>query len=79
MQNNQDAIREAMRLAGTPAGKQLMAMLQQSGKDELQQAMRSASAGDFAKAQQLLSGVLSSPEVRKLLEQMGGQHGPNGR
>ena len=42
MLNDQDAIREAMRLAQTPAGRQLLQMLQSSNDPQLQNAMASA-------------------------------------
>ncbi len=79
MQNNQDAIREAMRLAQTPAGQQLVQMLRQNGGQELQKAMEQAAYGDYAAAKQALSAMLSNPEAQKLLKQMGGSNGPNGR
>lgn len=79
MRNDQDAIREAMRLAQSPAGKQLIQMLQGSGDPQLQKAMASAASGDYAGAKQALSAILSNPEAQKLLRQMGGNHGPDGR
>lgn len=66
------SLREAMRLAKTPAGQQLMALLQQSGGSELQKAMDRASAGDYAQAQQTISRLLQSPEAQALLKQMKG-------
>ncbi len=79
MQNNQEAIREAMRLANSPEGQQLLRILQAGNGADLQKAMASASSGDYAAAKQALSAVLSSPEAQKLLNQMGGSYGPNGR
>ena len=79
MRNDQESIREAMRLARTPAGQQLIRMLQASGDPQLQKAMESAAAGDYRAASQALSGILSNPEAQKLLQQMGGNHGSDGR
>jgi len=79
MRNDQDAIREAMRLAQSPAGKQLIQMLQSSGDPNLQRAMSSAASGDYAGAKQALSAIMNNPEAQKLLRQMGGNHGPDGR
>lgn len=79
MQNNQDAIREAMRLAQTPAGRQLIQMLQGSSDPQLQKAMASAASGDYNAAKQALSAILSNPDAQKLLQQMGGNYGPDGR
>lgn len=66
------SLREAMRLAKTPAGQQLMALLQRSCGSELQKAMDRASAGDYAQAQQTISRLLQSPEAQALLKQMKG-------
>ena len=79
MQNNQEAIREAMRLAQTPEGQQLMRLLQSGSSADLQKAMASASAGDYVGAKQALSAILNNPQAQKLLQQMGGSHGSNGR
>ncbi len=79
MQNNQDAIRKAMQLAQTAEGQQLLNLLQSTGGSELQTAMDKAAAGDYAAAKQALSGILSNPEARKLLRQMGGNYGSDGR
>ena len=79
MGNDQDSIREAMRMAQTPAGKQLIQMLRSSGDANLQKAMSSAASGDYAGAKQALSAILSNPEAQKLLQQMGGNHGSDGR
>ena len=79
MQNNQNAIREAMRLAQTAEGQQLIRLLQASDAGNLQTAMNKAAAGDYQAAKQALSAVLSNPEARKLLLQLGGDHGSNGR
>jgi hypothetical protein len=79
MQNSQDAIREAMKMAQTPAGKQLIQLLQSTGGQDLQKVMERANAGDYAGAKNALSALLQSEEARKLLNQMGGPNGPNGR
>ena len=79
MQNNQDAIREAMRMAQTPAGQQLIQMLRNQNSQELKTAMDRAAAGDYAAAKQALSQILNNPEAQKLLSQMGGTNGSNGR
>lgn len=65
------SVQKAMRFANTPAGQQLIAMLQQADHSQIQKAMSQASAGDFNDAQKTLSSILSSPEAQKLLKQMG--------
>lgn len=65
-------MQEAMRLAKSPAGQQLLAMLQRSDTGEIQKAMDQAAAGDYAQAKQTMSSLLASPEIQKLLQQLGG-------
>lgn len=79
MPNNSDAIQEAMRMAQSPAGQQLLRLLQQGNSQALQQAMNSAASGDYESAKKALSTVLNDPQAQKLLRQMGGNHGSDGR
>ena len=65
-------VEDAMRLAQSDAGKQLIAMLQNTNSDRVQAAMDHAAAGDYEKAKQTISSLLSSPEAKQLLEQLGG-------
>ncbi len=75
MQKNSDnfSIQNAMRLAGTPAGQELLTLLRREDAAQLQQAARLASAGDYSQAQQLLSGFLRNPEIQQILSQLGGK------
>ena len=61
---------ELMRLAQSPAGQQLIALIQQNGGTSLQTAVEKAGSGDFAQARQVLSSLLSSPEAQALLKQL---------
>lgn len=71
--NSQDfSMEEVMRLAKSPAGQQLLAMLQQSDSDRVQQAASQAAAGDYTSAAQTLNALLSSPEAQALVKQLGG-------
>lgn len=74
MQKNSEdfSIQEAMRLAKSPAGQQLLAMLQHADTGELQKAMSEASAGNYEQAKQTMSHLMSSPEIQELLKKMGG-------
>ena len=63
---------DAMRLAQSDAGKQLFAALQQKDSHTLQQAMRQAAAGDFAQVKQTMSDLLRDPQIRELLNRLGG-------
>lgn len=63
---------EIMRLAKSPAGQQLIAMLQQEDSTKLQQAVTQAQAGNIAQAGQTLSNILFSPEAQQLIKKLGG-------
>ena len=67
MQNNEQAIQDAMRIAQSPDGKKLIHLLQSKHPDILNQAMANASKGDYTQAQKILSSLLSDPEAQKLL------------
>lgn len=70
--NAQDfSIQQAMQLAQSPAGQQLISLLRSSGGKELQDAMAKAAAGDYTQAKNLISSMRSNPEMQKLLEQLG--------
>lgn len=65
-------MREAMKMAQSDPGRQLLALLKQTRGQELETAMAQASAGDYEQVKKTMSGLLSSPEVQALLKQMGG-------
>lgn len=67
--NSQDFdLQEALRLAKTPAGQQLLGMLRDADSGTLKQAADQANAGNTADAMKTLNSILSSPEAKKLLE-----------
>ena len=70
--NSQDfSMQEALRLANSPAGQQLLALLREQDSTLLEQAATAATAGDYTKASRMLSSLLSSPEIQKLLKELG--------
>ena len=69
------SIKEAQRLAGTPEGKKLMQLLQQQDTGQLQKAMDAAGSGKYQEAGKILNTLLSSPEARHLIRQLGGKDG----
>lgn len=70
------SMQEAMRLAQSESGRALFALLQQNNGAELQKAMEQAAAGNYAQVSKTMASLLSSPEAKALLEQMGGKgHG----
>ena len=71
--NSQDfSMQEALRLAKSPAGQQLLALLQQSNSQQLQQAADLAAAGNLDAASSALSSLTNDPKIRELLKQLGG-------
>ena len=66
---------EAKRLANTRQGQELMRLLQEKDNAALEKAMADASAGNYKEAGKALSSLLTSPEVRQLIRQLGGTNG----
>ena len=72
--NSQDfSMQEALRLAKSPAGQQLLAMLRSTDSDRLEKAAAEVSAGNYTDAGKTIRQLLSSPEIRKILDDMGGK------
>ena len=69
------SMEDAVRFINSPAGKQLLDMLQKSGDPGLRAAMEQAARGDFTRAQESLRNVAANEEVQRLLKGMGDQHG----
>jgi hypothetical protein len=69
------SVKEAQRLAQTPEGQKLMALLQQQDNAALQKAMTEASVGNYQAAGAILQSLLSSQEAKSLMRQLGGKHG----
>ncbi len=64
-------MQEVIKLANSPAGKALMAQLQQSHAEQVRQATQQAQQGSMDDATKTVRQMLSSPEIRKLLKQLG--------
>lgn len=74
MQKNSEnfSMQEAMRLAQSPAGKELIATLRRADNAQLQAAASQAAAGDYESAKKALLPLLNSPEIQALMKQLGG-------
>ena len=72
--NGNFSINDAMRLAQSDAGRQLMELLQAGGSEKLQNIMTLASQGNMQQAAQQLSHMLQSEEAKSLLAQLGGEN-----
>ena len=79
MQNNRKSMEDAMRIAQSPEGQELLKLLQQSSGPQLNQAMEKAAAGDYAPVKALLRNWMQDPQAKQLLDRMGGNHGSDGR
>ncbi|MBQ6852426.1 MAG: hypothetical protein IJO04_05300 [Oscillospiraceae bacterium] len=73
MQKNSEdfSMQDALRLAQSPAGQQLLAMLRRTDSGQLQQARDLAAAGNYAQASQLIGTLLASDEAQQLLKELG--------
>ena len=72
MQKNKDSfsMNDAMRLASTPAGKQLIQLLKTSGGDSLADAKQAFEKGDYDAAKAGLAEVMKSPQIQALLKEL---------
>lgn len=70
---DEHSLKEAMKLASTPAGKELAAMLQAGDSNALRKAADHAAAGNYEEMKKSMEAILSSPEARALLETLRGQ------
>ena len=68
------SMQDAMRLAGTPAGKELLGLLK-ADKNAMEQAQKQFKQGDYEQVKQTLSQLIQSPRVRELLAEMEKNHG----
>ena len=69
---SKDSLREAMKLAQSPSGRQLIQYLQENGGEDLRKAMEQAASGDYSGAQKAISSLMEDPHAKKLFTQMGG-------
>ena len=65
------SMQDAMRLAKSPAGQQLLEMIRKADSAKLQQAVNQFRAGNAQGAKNALSDILNDPQAMQLLEQMG--------
>ncbi len=73
MQKKSDdfSIQEAMRLAQSETGQQLLALLRTQNSGLFQQAAAQSQAGDYEQAKKTLAAFLSSPQAQELLKKLG--------
>lgn len=61
---------ELMKIARSPAGQKLLAMLQTGSQRELEAIAADAAAGNMQEAGRRLSGLLKTEEAQKLLKEL---------
>ena len=66
------SLQQAIELAQTTAGQQLIAHLQNIGGQEFQNALSKAASGDYEQAKSMISAMLTNPEAQELLRKLGG-------
>lgn len=76
MQKNADgaqngAVYEAMKLASTPAGQNLITRMRAQSGDAFDSAIAKAAMGDYLEAKKLLSSFMNTAEAKALLDQLG--------
>ena len=64
-------MQEILRMAASPAGQQLIAMMRSQGGSDLQQAMSNAAAGDYTQAKRAIEKLMTDPQAQKLLKELG--------
>lgn len=68
---NARSVEQAMAFAATPAGKQLIAMLQSKRNMDFGKIQEQITAGNMESAKNELSSLLTDPQVQALLKQFG--------
>lgn len=63
-------MKDAMRLANSPAGKQLAQLLQQADQQTLNDAVRKAQQGNYEDAARQLQNLMTSPQAQALLKEL---------
>lgn len=67
------SMHEAMQLANSPAGQQLINLLKNADSAAIKKAMNEAASGNYEKAKQSLTPFLENSETQALLRQLGGK------
>lgn len=82
MQKNfaQFSMEDALKLANSDAGKQLLGLLQNDHAEAASAASESAGKGDYAQAQQALKDLMADPQAKALLRLLWEEYyGRNGK
>ena len=66
------SMEQAMAFAASPAGKQLIELIQSKSGADFSKAQAYAAAGNMEQAKSELSSLLTDPRIKELLRQFGG-------
>ena len=61
-----------MKIANSPAGQELISLVQKNKDEHFDEAMQQAQAGDFSQAKAMISQILSTQEARDLMKKIRG-------
>ncbi len=64
------SMKEALRLAKSPAGQQLQQLLQQADQETLNCVIEKAKQGDYEEATKQIRALMSSPQAQALLKEL---------
>ena len=67
------SIEDAMRIANSPTGQQLFALLKRTDTAKLNKAMDQAAAGNYDQVKDTISSLMENEDVKALLAQLGGK------
>lgn len=65
------SMQEALRLAQSDAGQQLLALLRTANPQLLAEAMGYIAAGDYQKAMAVLKPLMEDPQTRSVMDRLG--------
>ena len=71
-QNRKPTAQDAMALANSKEGKQLLQSLQESHSDEMSRAFQLASSGDYTQLKSTVEKLMDTPEAKAILNQLKG-------
>lgn len=69
----QSDMAQLLRAAQSPEGQQLIRLLQESNPEALRSAVAQAASGNMTMAGRTLSPLLEDPQIKALLEKLGGR------
>ncbi len=66
------SMQDAIQLANSPVGEQLLSMIKKKNPDALNQAMAQANEGNFEQIKETMSALMKDKDIQAMLKQFGG-------